>query len=90
MHVTFDKRRHLATLCMSVKSLQLCPTLCDPWTLSMGFSRQEYWSGLPSSLPGNLPVPGIGPTSLMSPVLSGRFFSTSATWEAPGNFINVD
>jgi len=37
--------------------------------LSMGFSKQEYWSGLPSSAPGNLPDPGIEPKSLLSPAL---------------------
>ena len=48
----------------------------------MGFSRQEYWSGLPCPPPGSLPNPGIEPTSLVSPVLSGGFFTASATWEA--------
>ena len=55
------------------------------WTvvpLSMGFSRQEYWSGLPCHPPENLPNPGIKPESLMSPELAGWFFTTSATWEA--------
>ena len=48
---------------------QSCPTLCDPWTIahqappSMGFSRQEYWSGLPFPSPGDLPDPGIEPRS---------------------------
>ena len=48
---------------------QSCPTLCDPWTLahqappSMGFSRQEYWSGLPFPSPGDLLDPGIEPRS---------------------------
>ena len=41
--------------------------------LSMGFSRQEYWSGLPCPPPGDLPNPGIEPMSLMPPALSGRF-----------------
>ena len=60
-----------------------------PWTvarqvpLSIGFSRQEYGSGLPLSPPGDLPDPGTEPTSLISPALAGRFFTTSATWEAP-------
>ena len=45
----------------------------------MGFSRQEYWSGLPFPPPGNLPNPGIEPVSLMSPALVGRFFMTTAT-----------
>ena len=50
--------------------------------LSMGFSRQEYWSGLPFPPPGDLPHPGIEHTSLMSPALTGRFFTTSSIWEA--------
>ena len=58
-----------------------------PWTvacqapLSMGFSRQEYWSGLPCPPPGDLPHPGIEP-AFKSPGLAGGFFTTSATWEA--------
>ena len=56
-----------------------------PWTvacqapLSMGFSRQEYCSGLPFLPPGDLPDPGIKPRSLVSPALAGGFFTTSAT-----------
>ena len=50
--------------------------------LSMGFSRQEYWSRLLFPPPGDLPHPGIEPMSLTSPVLAGRFFTTSATCEA--------
>ena len=53
----------------------------------MGFSRQEYWSGLPCPPSGNLPNPGIEPASLASPALAGRFFTTSATWEAPDDFM---
>ena len=53
--------------------------------LSMGFSRQEYWSGLPCPPPGDLPDPGIEPMSLMSPALAGGFFITSSTWEAPAS-----
>ena len=52
-------------------------------SLSMGFSRQEYWSGLPCPFPGDFPEPGIEPMYLTSPALAGRFFTTSATWEAP-------
>ena len=48
----------------------------------MGFSRQEYWSGLPFPSPGALSDPGIEPTSLMSPALAGRFFTITASWEA--------
>ena len=49
--------------------------------LSMGFSRQEYWSGLPCPPPGNLPHPRIEPESLTPPALAGRFFTTSTTWK---------
>ena len=58
-----------------------------PWTvacqapLSMGFSRQEYWSGLLCLPPRDLPNPGIEHASL-SPALVGKFFATSTTWEA--------
>ena len=55
---------------MHAKSLQLCRTLCDPMgpslaqvPLCIGFSKQEYWSGLPCPPAGNLPDPGIEPTS---------------------------
>ena len=44
--------------------------------LSMEFSRQEYWSGLPFPTPGNLPNLGIKPTSPASPALAGEFFTT--------------
>ena len=45
--------------------------------LSVGFCRQEYWSGLPCPPPGDLPNPGIEPMSLMSPALAVGFFTTS-------------
>ena len=48
----------------------------------MGFSRQRYQSGLPFPPSEDLPDPGIKPSSLMSPALAGRFFMTSAIWEA--------
>ena len=48
----------------------------------MGFSRQEFWSGLPFPIPGDLPDPGIEPVYVMSPALAGEFFTTRATWEA--------
>ena len=69
---------------MLAKSIQSCPTLCDPMDcsppapLSMGFSRQEHWSGLPCPPPGDLPNPGI---KLTSPALAGGFFTASTTWE---------
>ena len=72
---------------MHAKSLQSCLTLCDPVNsartpqapLSMGISRQEYWSGFPFPSPRDLPNPGIEPESFMSPALAGRFFTTSTT-----------
>ena len=45
----------------------------------MGFPRQEFWSGLPFPTPGDLPDPGIEPTSLMSPALVGGFFATMSS-----------
>ena len=65
--------------------VQLFATL---WTvahqvlLSMGFSRQEYWSGLPCPPPGHLPYPGTEPASLRSTALAGRFFTTISTCKA--------
>ena len=58
-------------------------TVAHQAALSMGFSRQQYWSGLPCPPPGDLPNPGVKPRSLMSSALAGGFFTTSATWEAP-------
>ena len=58
-----------------------CLSLATPWTvapqapLSMGFSRQEYWSGVPFPPPGDLPDPGIKSLYLASPVLAGGFFT---------------
>ena len=49
--------------------------------LCMGFSRQEYWSGLPCPLPGDLPDLGMEPVSVISPALANGFFTTSTTWE---------
>ena len=64
-----------------------CVWLCaTTWTaacqapLSMGFSREEYWSRLPCPPPGDLSNPGIESVTLTSLVLVGEFFSTSATW----------
>ena len=72
---------------LHAKSLQLCLTLWDPMdcsqaSLSMGFSRQEYWSGWPCYPSRNLPDPGIEPAFLKSHALVGGFFTTSTTREA--------
>ena len=66
--------------------VRLCVTL---WTvghqapLSMGFSMQEYWSGLPCPPPGDLPDPGIEPVSLMSLALTSGLFTSSTSWKVP-------
>ena len=71
--------------CVSAKSLscvQLCSsprTVAHQASLSIGFSRQEYCSGLPCPSPRDLPNLGTEP---VSPALAGMFFTTSATWEA--------
>ena len=74
-----------AVLSPSVVSNSLQPHGLQPARLqnplSMGFSRQEYWSGLPCPCPGDLPKPAIELASLTSPALAGEFFN--ATWEAP-------
>ena len=54
-------------------------TLACQAPLSMAFSRQEYWGGLPFPTPGDLSNPGI---ETASPALTGSIFTTSATWEA--------
>ena len=53
--------------------------------LSMGFPRQENWSGLPFPPPGDLPDPGMEPVSPVSPALAGGFFTT----ELPGKPIHI-
>ena len=66
------------------------PILCDSMdvahqaSLSMGFSRQEYWSGLPFPPPGDLSDPGTEPTFPASPALAGGFFTTEPP-EKPGS-----
>ena len=59
-----------------------CPTLAIPWTiahqapLNMGFSRQEYWSGLPCPPPGDLPDPWIEPSSPVALALQAESFTS--------------
>ena len=85
MHVCVCIYTHKYThVCML--SFQSCLTLYNPMDSSppgfsihgkieMGFSRQEYWSGLPFPLPGDLPNPGIELVSPASPALASRFFT---------------
>ena len=68
-----------STSCVHAKSLQPCPTLCNHQApLSMGLSRQEYWSGLPCPPPGDLLGPGTEPACLLSSTLVGGLSTTSA------------
>ena len=82
-----EHQSSLIVLCLScfshVRLFAALWTVARQVPLSMRFSRQEYWSGLPYPPPGNLPNPGIEPESLRSPALAGSFFTTSATGEAP-------
>jgi len=64
-------------------------TVAHQAPLSLGFSRQEYWSGLPCPPPGDLPNPGIKTAFLMSPALAGSFFTTSTTREAHNGISSV-
>ena len=73
-------------VCVYVLVSKLCLTLCDPMackaSLTMGFSRQEYWSGLTFPSPGDLPNPGIEPGS---PALQGD----SLLSEPPGTPVHM-
>ena len=73
--------------CLHAKSLRSCTTLrpmgcIRQAPLSVGLSRQECWSGWPCTPPGDLPDLKMEPSSLMPLTLVGRFFTSSATWEA--------
>ena len=72
-------------LCCMITHFSRVQLFAVSWTvacqapLSLEFSRQEYWSGLPCPSQGDLPNPEIKPMSLMSPALTGEFFITSTT-----------
>ena len=77
--ISFRTQAYVASVLSHFSPVRLFATL---WTVahqaavSMGFSRQEYWSGLPCPPAGDLPNPGIESASLMSPALAGKFFIT--------------
>ena len=77
---------------MRAQSLSHVRLFVTPWTvarqapLSMGFPRQEYWSGLPFPPPGDLSDSGIKPESPAAPALAGRFFTT----ESPGKSVKLE
>ena len=69
-------------VCVCIQLLQLYLTLwavAHQAPLSMGFSRQEYWSGFPCPLPGDLPKAGAKPAAFTSPALKFQFVSYSST-----------
>ena len=80
--------------CYMLSCSVMSDSLRPPWIvasqapLSMGFSRQEYCSGMPCPPPGTLPDSGIEPMSFRSPALTGRLFTASATWEASGTAVH--
>ena len=82
------KKSVTSVMCVLFKPLSHVQFFAIHWAaarqtpLSMEFSRQKYWSGLLCPPPGHLPNPGMETASLKSPALAGRFFTTSATWEA--------
>ena len=73
--------RNRASVCV-LKSLSRVQLLATPWivahqtSLSMEFSRQEYWRRFPFPTPGDLPDPGIEPASPLASALAGGFFTT--------------
>ena len=76
-------------MCVCAQSLSYVQLFATPWTvahqasLSIGFYRQEYWSGLPFPSPGDLPNPGTEPSLLHLLHCQADSFTTSAIWEAP-------
>ena len=96
-HTCWTQAYLVYAFCVLSLSLSYVQLFATPWTvvhhvpLSMGFSRQEFWSGLPFLPPGDLPNPEI---ELVSPALAGRFFATetpgkpSTLWFPPSIFVN--
>ena len=80
-------------VCVHLSRFSSVQLFVTPWTithqppLSMGVSKQEYWSGFPCTSSEDLPNPGIKPTSLLSPALAGEFFTANVTWEAPTQYL---
>ena len=83
--ITWKFYQLIKSMLFSRSVVSLCdPMDCSPPDSSVhGFSRQEYWSGLPFPTPGDLPKPGIELESLMSPALAGGFLITCATSNDP-------
>ena len=73
---------HITCIIKHANIKNISNVFCAQSPLPMEFSNQEYQSEVPFPTPGDLPDPAIEPQSLVSPALAGRFFTTSATWEA--------
>ena len=77
-----NHRLYFKNICLCAQFLSRVQFFATPWTvahqapLSIGFPRQEYWTGLPFPSPEDLPTPGVEPISLASPILAGTFFTT--------------
>ena len=80
--LSFCLSRHVLSCLSHVRLFATLWTVAHQAPLSTGFSRQEYWSGLPCTPLGDLPDPGIKPASLVSPALADGFFTTIATWDS--------
>ena len=86
--LVMEGRPGVLLLCCVLSHFSCVRLFATPWTvahlspLSIRFFRYEYWSGLPFPTRGDLPDPGTEPTSLTPPTLTGKFFTTSTTWEA--------
>ena len=82
------KEHMWSPVCVCMHSVM--SNFATPWSvtrqapLSMEFSRQDYWSGLPFPPPGDLPKPEVKPASLASPALAGELFISCTTWEVLG------
>ena len=91
---TFWAGSPMSSLSLSWKYFSCVQFFATPWTvghqapLSMGFSRQEFWSELPLPPPEDIPNPGIEATSPMSAALVGGFFTTSTIWKAHKVWLN--
>ena len=84
------------SVCVCAQLFSHVQLFAAPWTvacqgpLSMEFSRQEYWSGLPFPPPRNLPEPGMKLSSLASPALTGKFFTTGPPGKPCANVIETN
>ena len=91
----FNKGKIKYSVCMHAKSLQSYSTLCNPMNYSPpgssvhGISQARILAWFPFPSSGDLPNPGIEPTSVVSPAMAGRFFTSSATWKAQDILLQI-